>query len=116
MKHLRAEEDLFAYSEAKARRDDGMERASSHAQQFSWRAYSAIEALAHNQPSVHIDDVLRQGVAPPPHPNAWGAVWLRAIKLGLIERTNETAPCTLDAKKHAHRYPVYRSKVWKGAR
>ncbi|MPZ57581.1 MAG: hypothetical protein GEU91_13995 [Rhizobiales bacterium] len=106
--------DLFAFADAKSRRDAGMAQAEQHGSSFAWRAYHAIEALAFNQPTVHVDDVLRQGVREPHHSNAWGAVWMRAIRSGLIERTSETRPCTRDPKKHAHRYPVYRSLVFGG--
>lgn len=104
--------DLFDHAESRRRRDAGLTQVESHGKDFAWRAYSAIEALAAQQPSLHIDDVLRQGVAEPPHPNAWGAVWMRAIRAGLIERTADTRP-SADRKKHAHRYPVYRSLIWR---
>lgn len=103
--------DLFAFSEAKARRDAGMAQAEAHAPGFSALAYAAIERVARRQGSVHVDDVIAEGLPPAPHPNVWGAVWARAIRAGLIARTTETRPCRRDPKKHAHRYPVYLSRV-----
>lgn len=107
--------DLFGHAAAKARRDAGLKRASSHARSWSEEAFAAIERIARSQPSVHVDDVLAAGLLQPPHPNAWGAVWMRAIRAGIIARTNETRPCTADPKKRAHRYPVYESLLWRRA-
>ena len=107
--------DLFSHAAARAARDRGLTQATGHAARFAESAYAAIKAVAERQATVHIDDVLRLGLAPPHHPNAWGAVWMKAIRDKLIERTVETRPCTLDRKKHAHRYPVYRSLVRRSA-
>jgi len=106
--------DLFSHAEARAARDLGLSKAGRHAGRFAENAYAAIKAVAERQATVHIDDVLRLGLATPHHPNAWGAVWMKAIRDKLIERTVETRPCTLDRKKHAHRYPVYRSLIRRG--
>lgn len=105
--------DLFAW--AKDRRDVGMTRAAQ-AQGIPWSAlaYGAIERVARRQAHVHIDDVLREGVPQPHHFNAWGAVWMRAIRDGVIQRSNQTKPCTVDPLKNAHRYPVYFSRIYKG--
>lgn len=104
--------DLFAYADAKALRDIGMTRASQ-AQGKPWSevAYAAIERVARRQVTVHIDDVLREGIPAPHHPNAFGAVWMRAIRNQIIQRSVETRPCTVDRGKHAHRYVVYFSRI-----
>lgn len=105
--------DLFAYAEAKRRRDEGMSLASTaQGQQWSDLAYAAIEAIARRQFYVHIDDVLRANVPQPERPNAWGSVWMRAIRNGIIQRSIETRPCTVDRKKNAHRYSVYFSRIY----
>lgn len=105
--------DLFAYADARALRDIGMARASQ-AQGKPWAdvAYAAIERIARRQVTVHIDDVLQEGIAQPHHHNAWGAVWLRAIRNQIIQRSNQTRPCTVDRGKHAHRYTVYFSRIY----
>lgn len=104
--------DLFAYAAAKALRDVGMSRAErAQGQRWSDIAYAAIERVARRQVHVHVDDVLREGVPPPAHFNAWGAAWLRAIRNGLIQRSNQTRPCTVDPNKHAHRYVIYFSRI-----
>ena len=92
--------DLFAYAEAKRRRDEGMALAAdAQGQRWSDLAYAAIEAIARRQFYVHIDDVLRANVPQPERPNAWGSVWMRAIRNGIIQRSVETRPCTVDPKK-----------------
>jgi hypothetical protein len=100
---------------ARDRRDHGMALAS-HAQERKaprWTdiAYAAIEDIARRQIHVHVDDVLQAGVPRPKHPNAWGAVWMRAIRNDIIQRTNQTRLCTVDPGKNAHRYPVYFSRI-----
>lgn len=104
--------DLFTYAEAKQRRDTGVARAAE-AQGPRWVeiAYAAIERVALRQITVHIDDVIREGVPKPHHFNAMGSVWLRAIKRGIIQRSNQTKPCTVDPAKHAHQYPIYFSRI-----
>lgn len=106
--------DLFSYAIARANRDRGMAQASS-AQGPDWaaQAYAAIVRIAQRQATVHVDDVLREFPERPAHFNAWGSVWMRAIKAGIIERTQETRVSEHKAK-HAHRYPVYHSLKFGG--
>lgn len=106
--------DLFAFAEARAQRDAGMASAAAHSPSFMEAAFQAIERVALRQIHVHVDDVLAEGVPAPHHPNAWGAVWMRAIRAGIIQRSNQTRPCKTDAKKHAHQYPIYFSRVYGG--
>jgi len=103
--------DLLEY--ARARRDLGMDRAAE-AQGKPWAeiAYAAIERVARRQLEVHVDDVLAEGVPTPRHYNAWGAIWVRAIKNATIQRTNQTRLCATDKRKNAHRYPIYRSLIF----
>lgn len=107
--------DLFDF--AKSRRDRGMGLASAaedRAQpEFAEIAYSTIETVARRQREVHVDDILVACTVQPEHPNAWGAVWMRAIRNGVIEHSGSVRPCRKDGKKNAHRYPVYRSRLWK---
>jgi hypothetical protein len=102
--------------EARALRDAGLAQAQAHAPKFADLAYAAIERVARRQVHVHIDDVLTaiatSGLPVPNHPNVWGAVWARAIRAKLIQRTNQVKPCTADPKKHAHQYPVYFSLIY----
>ena len=106
--------DLFNWAEGQARRDDGMARAAEAQERevAGWgeRAYQAIVTLAHARPTVHVDDVLGIFDEPPQHPTAWGTVWSRALKAGIIERSGMTRQ-SRDPRKHRHVYPVYRSRV-----
>lgn len=105
--------DMLELIEARKLRDEGMALAA-HAQGQRWSdmAYAAIKAVAQRQVHVSINDVLREGTPEPVHPNAWGHVWLRAIREGIIQRTNQTVLCTVHKRKHAHRYPVYFSRIY----
>ena len=105
-------DDLFAHAEAKALRDAGMAQASSRDPSFGDRAFQAIERIARRQPHVHVDDLLSELNERPSSPNAMGAVWLRAIRAGFIERSSEMRPCATDPKKHAHNYPIYFSRIY----
>ena len=110
--------DLFDHATRAAQlRDTGMALAiaaqDNKLPAWSELAYAAIVSLAKRQPTVHVDDVLREFPLRPDHPNAWGAVWMRAIKNGVIFRSGESRPCLTDCGKHRHVYPVYRSGLWR---
>jgi hypothetical protein len=72
-------------------------------------AFNAIVKVARCQSTVFVDDVWPK-VAPPSHPNAFGAVWMRAIRQKVIEPTGERRR-SIAPRKHAHSYPVYRSLI-----
>lgn len=108
--------DLFDW--AKHRRDAGMTEAAFAEvftnPDFGEAAYAAICHVARRQCELHVDDILRFCKAKPSHPNAWGAVWMRAIKDGVIVRTGTVRPCLSDPRKNKHQYPVYRSGLFFG--
>ena len=102
--------DLLEY--ARTRRDAGMSLAAeAEGPDFAAAAYYVICAIAARQPTVHIDDVLAGCALRPHHPNAWGAVWMRAIRNGVIIHSGTVRPCRTDGKKHAHQYPIYSSLI-----
>lgn len=107
--------DLFEY--AQKRRDRGMALAADAQDRVepTWSddALRAIETVARRQATVHVDDVLPL-VSPPAHHNAWGSIWLHAIRAGVIVKTDRRRRST-DPKKHAHEYPVYASRLWRNA-
>jgi hypothetical protein len=106
--------DLFDQSAmARTLRDQGMEQAASHCPDAVEAAYAALKRLAQSQPTVHIDDFIPvlEMLPVKPQPNAMGTVWRRAKEDGLLEETGEYRACTKHAKKHAHKYPTYRSLV-----
>ncbi|MGX9392543.1 hypothetical protein ACWX0K_20450 [Nitrobacteraceae bacterium UC4446_H13] len=108
--------DLFDW--AKHRRDAGMTEAAFAEvftnPDFGEAAYAAICHVARRQCEVHVDHVLPLIRVKPAHPNAFGAVWMRAIKDGVIVRTGTVRPCKTDPLKRAHQYPVYASGLFYG--
>ncbi len=106
---------LFGWADGAALRDVGMglANAAQESADPGWadRAYLAITAVARSSPTVHVDDVLVIFPDRPEHPNAWGSVWLRAIRAGVISRTGMVRG-TGDRRKHRHQYPVYRSEIY----
>lgn len=107
--------DLFSWR-PETLRDAGMTQASEaqESKDPGWRvrAYAAIHLVAAAQDSVHVDDIRAVFREPPLHPNAWGAVWMRAIRAGIISHSGRVRPCRSDPRKHAHQYPVYDSLVY----
>jgi hypothetical protein len=108
-------EDLFSWADGAALRDGGMTTAAEAQERVApgWadRAYHAIVVAARTSASVHVDDVLRIFPEPPEHPNAWGAVWSRAIRNGVISRSGLVREAQ-DRRKHRHQYPVYASAIF----
>jgi hypothetical protein len=90
-------------------RNAGMASAVEGSPYFAAAAYAAIVAVAKRQATVHVDDVLAECSAQPHHFNAWGGVWMSAIRNGVITRTGMLQQCRVDRGKHAHAYPLYRS-------
>ena len=110
--------DDYTASQAMRSRDVGMIEAEFAETlvnpDFAEVAYAAICHVARRQLEIHVDDVLRFCKVKPSHPNAWGAVWMRAIKDGVIARTGTVRPCLSDPVKRVHNYPVYRSGLFHG--
>jgi hypothetical protein len=111
-------ESATLFDWATHRRDAGMAEAEFaevfNNPDFGEAAYAAIRHVARRQCEVHVDDILRFCKTRPSHPNAWGAVWMRAIKDGVIVRTGRVKPCLSDPAKHKHQYPVYQSGLFYG--
>jgi hypothetical protein len=80
---------------------------------FAAAAYMAIKQVAMRKPEVHVDDVLTCCTIRPHHFNAWGQVWMRAIRDGLIVHSGRVRQCVSDPAKHAHQYPIYRSLIYR---
>lgn len=93
-------------------RNAGMTSAAEGSPYFAAAAYAAIVAIAKRQATVHVDDVLTECSARPHHHNAWGGVYMAAIRAGIIARSGELRHCRMDRGKHAHAYPVYHSCVF----
>lgn len=106
---------LFDLMSGRERRDTGMGLAEA-GEGTAWGeyAYQILKTLAEELPEVHTDDLERCLEWHPRHPNAAGAVWMRALRNGLLERTGRVRPSKQPTKR-AHSYPVYRSLVFRGA-
>jgi hypothetical protein len=106
---------LFDLMSGRERREVGMDLAAA-AQGTAWSSYcyGLLEGLAAELPEVHTDDLARVIEWHPAHFNAYGAVWQRAIRSGLLAKTGRTRP-SRQPGKNAHEYPVYRSLVCKVA-
>lgn len=105
---------LFDFAAGQRARDAGMKLAAEHSPDFSVEAYAAIKRVASRQIHVFVDDVLAECKATPNHHNAWGAVYMRAIREGVLQRTNQVK-ASADPRKHSHRYPIYFSLVFRSA-
>jgi hypothetical protein len=96
-------------------RDTGIDRArdTQDAIDPTWaaRAYAALLALARRQSLIHIDDFLAAFPERPARPNANGAIWMKALREGVLVPTGQSRKCRTDSGKHSHVYPIYRSTV-----
>ena len=104
---------LFDAAAGRAGKREGTARADAGADPV-WReaAYLALQGLARTRSEVHVDDLYATCAWRPPRPNAWGAVWQRALREGLLVKTGRSRPTRLP-EKHAHDYPVYRSLIFR---
>lgn len=79
------------------------------------RAYNTILTVARTQSTVHIDDIYSIFDEKGDHPHAWGGLWRKAVKDGVIESTGMYRKTVVRAKEHhASISPVYRSLLYKG--
>jgi hypothetical protein len=91
---------------------DKVERATEPG--WSEKAYLAIVTVAKRQATVHVNDVVEIFDQMPKHPNAWGAIWSRAKRDGVIAHRGDPPRKCADVRKHRHLSPVYRSLVYRG--
>lgn len=107
---------MSALTDARARRDAGMEAAAEAERrgqpEYAAQLAAAILIVARRQALVHVDDVLPLLTVRPRHYNAAGHVWARAIKDGVIVATGRTRQCRTDRRKRAHKSPIYRSTLF----
>ena len=105
---------LFDLDAGVAAKQAGVARAAAGADPV-WRetAYRVLRALARSRREVHVDDFYAACPWHPARPNAWAAVWQRALREGLLAKTGRTRPTRLP-EKQAHDYPLYRSLAFRG--
>jgi hypothetical protein len=103
--------DMFGWRDAeRARheRDAALQRVSSNAGRWIDRAMAAISLVPAFEGTA--EDLrfrlVRDGLEPPHHHNAWGAVTRKALDRGLLKRTGKLRAMT-GAKSHARRTEVY---------
>jgi hypothetical protein len=94
------------------RRDAGVAAAAKAQDKADplWKelAYAALLRVAERQAWVHRDDVAKECGLSPHHPNAWGAVWLKAVKAGVLVDKGRSRKTT-DPTKHAHKMTLWYS-------
>lgn len=102
--------------QARALRDDGMQRAVDHANRVSpsWqeRAIEHVRAFALEQREFMCEEARRfaegRGMSPPPDKRAWGAVMMKCAKLGIVEKIG--LGYAKDPKVHMNPASVWRAK------
>lgn len=79
---------------------------------WSDRCYAALLKLARTHSTIHVDQLLAAFPEKPSHPNAFGAIWMRAIREHNIIHSGRVKP-SADPTKHRHQYPVYLSLIFR---
>lgn len=109
----------WTLDKARAERDAGMAQAFDHAERDEpdWGdiAYSFLVTFAHRHRefiSEDVSDATKETEFPqPPTDRAWGAVYLRASKRGIIEKVG----IGRSRRRHASICPLWRSRIYRGA-
>ncbi len=103
--------DLFEADVAKELRDEGLLTVYQKAKPWSDTAFKALLDLrSGNDLSTFTGEDLRLRIAKkignPHHPNAWGALIMKAVKRGIIINTGKYVSMRKPSS-HARRNPVY---------
>lgn len=107
--------NLFDYAEARAARDEALERVSENSGDFMTDAARAFQRKIPSLLSAGVTTVTGEDVrevisaegVEPHHHNAWGALTLSLRRQGLLISTNEFRPMR-GPKSHARVTRVYR--------
>lgn len=102
---------MASFEEAHQGMNDGVRRAEEHADS-EWKedALRAIEFVASRRADFISDDVWElTDLAQPREARAMGPVFMRARKLGIIEKTDRTRP---SIRSHLSGKPVWRSLIY----
>lgn len=102
---------LFDYDHARRLKAEGMASVSGHSPGFSEQAYQALVRVAKRQLVLFADDLVAElkGLQPN-HCNAWGPIYQRAVRDGVIQRSREVRPSRV-ASKRCRLCPVYFSLI-----
>lgn len=103
---------LFDYDQGRRLKAQGMASVSGHSPGFSEQAYAALVRVAKRQLVLFADDLIAElNGLKPPHPNAIGPCWQRAVHEGIIQRTNQVRN-SHDPAKRARACPIYFSQIF----
>lgn len=103
----------LALNLARQARDTALERVEE-ASDPSWQAqaFGAIRATAENYPEFISDDVWAfTGLEAPREARALGPVFLHAVRVGWIRKTDRVKP---SVRSHLSGKPIWRSLIFKG--
>lgn len=109
---------LPSMDDARAARDAGMQRAIDHAADvcMDWpaRAYAFLTRFARTHESFISEECTeeaeRLGFGPPTDPRAWGAIFQKASRSGVIARDG----FGISQRRHLSPTPLWRSLVFAG--
>lgn len=104
---------------ARAARDEGMQRAADHAERVTpqWleTAFAFLTTYARTHEKFISEDVSDAskawGMIQPPTDRAWGSVYVRAVKSGIIVQDGAGR----SRRRHASICPLWRSLIYKRA-
>lgn len=101
-------EDLFDLDEGRKARDEGIQRVSgvNYDPHAAWRDHAKawVTSRARDPGEFGADD-LRKDVGAPMKGNAMGAIWMWAVKTGVVIRTGDRLSAV--KSNHAHRQGLY---------
>lgn len=111
--------DLLDIIDARKARDDGMARAVDHADRdapgWSNEAYSFLISYARTHDQFIAEQFVayaeHSGLIVPPTGKAYGAVFKRGAKAGIIERIG----FGVSTKRHASPTPLWQSRIYQGS-
>ena len=106
------------FAAAKSARDAGMQQAAIHAERVAegWTdlAYQFLVQFAEKNQTFISEDVSDAskawGMLQPPTDRAWGSVYVRAVKAGIIKQDGAGR----SRRRHASICPMWRSLVYRG--
>lgn len=114
-----SEQAILDFTAAKQLRDEGMSRAMDHAERADtgWgdSAYAFLVDFARHNACFISEDVsdASKGVpafVQPPTDRAWGSVYRRAVKDGVIAQDG----CGRSRRRHASICPLWASRIYRG--
>lgn len=109
--------DLFTLDRGRELREQGIESITrSHRAPFMREGFRLIYQIGMRQPQFTADDVRAAlpGEFHPRSPQAWGALFVQAAKVGLVRRTGRYVPSILPGNR-ARRIEIWASAIFRAA-